>query len=47
MLEDVAATKGATFLTPTTGFTKGEILDLVQNWAGCTGRCGATAPSPR
>lgn len=31
VLEDIAATKGATFLTPTTGFTKGEIIDLVQN----------------
>jgi hypothetical protein len=31
VLEDIVATKGATFLTPTTGFTKGEIVDLVQN----------------
>ncbi|HUR73841.1 MAG TPA: phosphotransferase [Sporichthya sp.] len=31
VLEDIAATKGATFLTPTTGFTKSEIVDLVQN----------------
>lgn len=31
VLEDIAATKGATFLSPTTGFSKGEILDLVQN----------------
>ena len=31
VMEDIAATKGATFLAPTTGFTKGEILDLVQN----------------
>ena len=31
VLEDIVATKGATFLAPTTGFTKGEILDLVQN----------------
>ncbi len=31
VLEDIAVTKGATFLAPTTGFTKGEIVDLVQN----------------
>jgi hypothetical protein len=31
VLEDIAATKGATFLAPTTGFTKAEIIDLVQN----------------
>lgn len=31
VLEDIVATKGATFLAPTTGFTKGEITDLVEN----------------
>lgn len=31
VIEDIAATKGATFLAPTTGFTKPEILDLVRN----------------
>jgi hypothetical protein len=33
LIEDIAATKGAEFLPPTTGFTRAQMTDLVQNLA--------------